>query len=105
MEFERQIEDRSIQLQCHLYGHAPIQSEGTVLGKRLYFRARYDEWTFAVALSEEVDPAEIDFPEQGFFRQAKYGQPKKSEASYMDYDDAEAIIRQCCHEYIVSEAK
>jgi len=105
LESERQIEDSNIQLKYRLYGHAPVQAEGTVRGQQLYFRARYDEWTFAVALSEEVDPAEIDFPEQGFFRQGQYGRPKKSEASYIPYDEAEAIIRRCSYEYVASEVK
>ena len=62
-EFERQIEDIEIQLSCRLWGYAPVQAEGTIVGKPLYFRARWEEWSFAVTDSEDVDPVDISFPE------------------------------------------
>ena len=36
---------------------APVQYEGTIEGKYLYFRARGDEWSFVVAdtLEEAID--------------------------------------------------
>ncbi len=41
------------------------------MGKRLYFRARWDAWSFAVAESDEVDPVDVQFADQGFLRGAK----------------------------------
>lgn len=102
IESERLIQDVAIQLQCRLYGHCPVQAEGTVMGDPLYFWARWDEWTFAVADSVDGDPIDISFPEQGFFCEGDYGKPKKYEASYMNYDDAEQIIKSCAQKYIVS---
>jgi hypothetical protein len=101
-ESQRQIQDSAIQLECRLYGHGPVQAEGTVMGKRLYFRARWDSWSFSVADSEDVDPVDIQLPEQGFLREGQYGKLNQYEASWMKYDDAEAIIKRCAQEYIVS---
>jgi hypothetical protein len=103
-ESERQIHDNAIQLECRLYGHGPVQGEGTVIGNRLYFRARWDEWSFSVADSEDVDPVDIQLPKQGFLRGGQYGKLKGYEASWMEYDDAEAIIRGCAQEYFSSKA-
>ena len=102
-EAEREIQDDAIQLRCRLYGHGPVQAEGTIIGKRLYFRARWDEWSFSVASSEDGDPVDIQLPEQGFLREGQYGKPDGYEASWMNYDDAEAIIRRCAQEYIASK--
>lgn len=103
-KLERQIQDSAIQLECRLHGHGPVQGEGTVIGNRLYFRARWDEWSFSVADSDEVDPVDIQLPGQGFLREGKYGKSNGYEASWMKYDDAETIIKRCAQEYIASRA-
>ena len=102
-EYERHIRNDAIQLECRLDGYCPVQAEGTVMGKQLYFRARWHEWSFSVADSEDVDPVDIQFPEQGFLREGQCGEPDSCEASWMDYDDAEAIILQCAQEYVESK--
>ncbi len=99
-EFERRIEDETLQLHCRIWGYAPVQAEGTVAGKQLYFRARHDGWSFAVAASAGVDPVDICFPDQGFLREGEYGTSWDDAASYMEYDTAEAIIRRCAADYI-----
>jgi hypothetical protein len=87
-------------LQCRLYGQAPVQAEGTVIGKRFYFRARWDSWSFSVADSEDIDPVDVQLPEQGFLREGQYGRRNGYDASRMKYDDAEAVIRQCAQEFV-----
>lgn len=104
-ESERQIQDSAIQLQCRLYGHSPVQADGKVIGKQLYFRARWDSWSFSVADSEDVDPVDIQLPGQGFLCEGQYGKPNRYEASWMNYDDAEAIIRRCAQEHVASKAQ
>ena len=101
-EGEREIDDPSIQLHCKLFGSCPVQGEGTVMGKRLYFRARWDAWSFAVAESDDVHPANVQLADQGFLREGSFGEPNQYEASWMPCDDAEAIIRRCAREYVAS---
>ena len=101
-EFEREVFDGSAQLQCRIWGYGPVQAEGTVAGKLMYFRARWDAWTFALATSKLANPIDIYFPEQGFVREGDYGRARGYEASWMSYDDAEAIIRRCAQEYVAS---
>ncbi|MBV9470945.1 MAG: hypothetical protein JO316_05465 [Abitibacteriaceae bacterium] len=101
-EFERQIYDNSLQLQGRLYGYCPVQAEGVVMGKRFYFRARWDGWSFSAADTEDVDPIDIQLGEQGFFREGAYGQQNQDEASWMPYDDAAEIIKRCAEEYVAS---
>ncbi|RYG75023.1 hypothetical protein EON80_02030 [bacterium] len=103
LESDRHVEDSSLQLKYFLYGHAPVQAIGTLMGKHLYFRSRHEEWTFAVADSED-EAVDISFPDQGFLREGQYGKPRSSAASYMPYDEAEAIIKRCAQEYLETMA-
>jgi len=98
-EFNREFQDDDLQLQCVISGYCPVQAEGTVAGNQLYFRARWDEWSFSVSESAEVDPVDIQLPGQGFLREGEH-----DEASWMAYDDAEAIIRRCAREFLASKA-
>ena len=82
---------------CHA---APVQAEGTVGDHAFYFRAKYDEWSFSVALSPEVDPVDICLPEQGFFREASYGAVRRSEASFMPLEEARRLIAECAREFL-----
>lgn len=99
-ESERTLNCQQLELEGRIWGHAPVQAEGTVHGKKFYFRAKYEQWEFSLSESEEVDPVDISFPEQGFFREAPYGKPRTSEASFIAYDEAEALIKKCAQEYI-----
>lgn len=99
-EFERIFKDDDLGLNCRIWGHAPVQAEGTVGGDSFYFRSRHDEWTFSVSDSPLTDPVDIQFPDQGFFRESVYGNSFGSDASYMAYDEAEAIIRKYSREYV-----
>ena len=81
---------------CHA---APVQVEGTIAQHAFYFRARHEEWSFSVALSPEVDPADICFPSQGFFREASYGSSRFA-ASYMPLEEARQIVVDCARDFL-----
>ncbi len=99
MQAAREVVRLDLQLSFHLYGCAPVQAEGEVAGHRFYFRARGDAWTFGVARTPDVDPVDVFCPEHGFFRGGDYGSDE-FDASYMPFDDAEAIVCRCAAEFI-----
>ena len=87
-------------------GVGPIQAWGTVAGKRFYFRARHDAWSFGIALDPALDPVDVQVPGAGFLIEETYG--ANSDASYMPEDAAEAVIRRCAslfHQPIHGEGK
>lgn len=73
---------------------APVQADGSVAGKPFYFRSKYDEWTFAIAL-DGGDPVMIEAGNPGFFRSEPY-----EDASYMPVDEATAILIRCAREFL-----
>jgi len=77
-----------------VYGNAPIQGFGTVLGRDLYFRARHDGWSFDVADHRGHFPSDGFFDSDGFYREADY-----PNASYMPHHEAVMIIARCLQEY------
>ena len=83
------------QFTCHA---SPVQAEGTVAGHAFYFRSRHEEWSFSVAPSPQVDPADICFPDQGFYREAAYGS-RRFDASYMPLPEARRLIIECATEF------
>ena len=94
------IEVPELELCGHFTTHAaPVQAEGTVAGHAFYFRSRHEEWSFAVALSPEIDPADVCFPDQGFYREAPYGATRSFAASYMPLEKARQIITDCATEF------
>jgi hypothetical protein len=82
---------------------APVQAEGTIAGKRFYFRSRHEEWTFSVSENQEIDPVDIisadDAKGKGFFLEGRYGM-SAFDASYMPLDIADKIIRECADAYL-----
>ena len=85
-----------------------MQAEGTVAGRPFYFRARHDEWTFAVAEQPGADPVAIDSADaargRGWFRSEAVGAPREFRASYLSVDEATTLIRRCAAEYIAERA-
>ena len=81
---------------------APVQAEGTLAGHEMYFRARWDEWSFAVSEHADVDPSAIDSPEaadaRGWFRGGSFQEPYAG--SRLPTADADSIIRICAREYL-----
>ncbi|HZT61078.1 MAG TPA: hypothetical protein VFA21_20905 [Pyrinomonadaceae bacterium] len=88
---------------------APVEAEGTIGGHPFYFRARHERWTFSVSEDADVDPVDIDSPEEGaahgFFAAEKYGRSKSSAASYMPLDEAERIIERCAESYLHAKSE
>ena len=78
---------------------APVQYEGMVQGRPFYFRARWDTWRFAIADTFDEAVRANENSEAVFFRSSKYG-TGPYDASAMDLEEAEAIIRACVAEYL-----
>ena len=96
----RQIHDESLALDGEIYGQAPVQADGRICGHQFYFRAKWDNWEFTVSLNADIDASCLNPPDtNGFFQEGEYrgfnvGEAY-SEASFMRYDNAEAIIKRC----------
>jgi hypothetical protein len=63
---------------------APVQAEGMLEGRPFYFRSRHQEWTFAVAERDGVDPVDLESSEGedlGWVRHGRFDAP--SRASYL----------------------
>lgn len=71
-----------------LGGNCPVQAEGSVDGKRFYFRARGEEWQFHVAATD----ADI-FDNDLFYHEQDYGDGPFA-AGWMPVDEAVGFIRQ-----------
>lgn len=79
---------------------APLQIEGNVNGKAFYFRARWDQWTFAISYDDKVHPAKILSSKDGFFfRCGDVGESGGYAASWMSVDEAMDIIARCIRSY------
>lgn len=97
----RALHDGSIALDGEIAGQAPVQAEGRVRGHPFYFRAKWEHWTFTACVSADIDASCINPPtdEDGLFRDGEYRGFYLSGAypgaSFMRYDDAEAIIKRC----------
>lgn len=77
-----------------LYGQAPVQAFGSVLGRELYFRARHDAWSFEVAGSAGNLPLDGYRDSDGFYREGDY-----PNASYMPLTEAVKIIERSLREF------
>ncbi len=77
-------------------GKCPVQAYGTVDGQPFYFRARWDEWSFAIA-EMDGDPVLINSPSDGFYREGKFG--SGMDAGYMPPATAREIIERCAVEF------
>jgi len=97
----RVLRDEGIDLNGEIAGQAPVQADGRMWGRSFYFRAKWDRWSFTACVSADIDASWINPPkdEAGLFRDGEYRGFYLSGdypgASFMRYDVAEAIIRQC----------
>ena len=100
---DQTINNLELKLIGKIYGLAPVQAEGTIDGNQFYFRAKYDEWTFAISENPKFDPVDIQNFETGikygFYKESEYGIKGSHSASYMDTGESEKIIVECCNEY------
>jgi hypothetical protein len=103
------LENPELNLSGAIYGTAPVQAEGTINGFLFYFRARHDQWTFAVSEYPEIDPVDIQTTEtgkqHGYFASGQYGNEFDYAASYMEIDHVKEIIHQCSRDYLTSKGK
>ena len=77
-------------------GAAPVQIEGTVDGKRFYFRARYRRWRLAIADTEDdaVDAIWGKTPAYHFRAEGEVeNEVVEFPASMMPMRQAEALVR------------
>ena len=102
---KRTLSDNDTGLECTLYGQAPVQADGQILGHAFYFRSKHSQWTFTACANSHGDPAcifpEVDEP--GFFEDGEYQgyylSGEFNNASFMRYDEAERIIRDCAEQF------
>src|SRR5262245_43519738 len=105
-------EDRHVRgcgYSCHIHGRAPVEGHGQVEEKDLYFRARFDHWTFTVSLTAGIVAGALNAPDtdglfsdgnyQGFELGGDYGDQGGFAASWMPCDVADAIIRDCVRKF------
>ncbi len=71
-----------------IYGACPLQGEGTVNGRHWYFRARGDDWSFAVYRGEVLE-TELLWSANGPYEGVA------STAGWMHYSEAWEIIASC----------
>ncbi len=77
-----------------VYGQAPVQAFGSVLGRELYFRARHDGWSFDVADRAGNLPSDGYRDSDGFYREGDF-----PDASWMPMAEAVRIIGRCLRQY------
>lgn len=94
MSGHRQVTDSLLQLEYEIWGSAPVQALGTVLGREFYFRSRHDEWSFEVALENGELPSDVGV-EPVFYRTGAF-----ENASYMPLDKGIAIIKRLATEFV-----
>jgi hypothetical protein len=86
---------------------APVQAEGTIAGHAFYFRARGEEWTFALAERFSDDPVLLG-PEDAAAGTAWYRSGSVSggrfAASYLALDEARLLIDECARAYLTERA-
>ena len=103
------IENAELGLIGTIYGLAPVQGKGTINGFSFYFRARWDEWTFAISEHSEIDPVDIQYAGQGiqygYFAEGQYGKEWEYKASYMENDTVLDIIQRCSLDYMMKKGK
>ena len=77
-----------------VYGSSPVQGFGAVLGRELYFRAKYESWSFEVSDHAGRLPSDGYRNADGFYREGAY-----PDAGWMPLREAVKIIRRCLREF------
>jgi hypothetical protein len=89
------VEDPDRDVQYTVWGIAPVQALGTVLGRDLYFRARHNLWSFEIADHKGELPSDGRAEADGYYREAKY-----PDAGWMTGEVAMRIIERCLRDYL-----
>jgi hypothetical protein len=82
-------------IEYEIYGNAPVQGFGTIIGRDIYFRARHDRWSFDIADHKGNLPSDGQADADGFYREGAY-----ANASYMPFETAMQMIDRCLEEYM-----
>jgi hypothetical protein len=77
-----------------VYSQAPVQAFGSVLGRKLHFRARHDGWSFDVADRAGNLPSDGYRDSDGFYCEGNF-----PNASWMPLAEAVRIIERCLRRY------
>ena len=76
---------------CEFYGtNCPVQADGTVDGKPMYFRARGSKWTLGIGGDPVIEP-------EWFYSEGYPG--GRFDAGWMTEDEATAFIIKAVTEY------
>lgn len=77
-----------------IYGNCPVQAEGDIDGKRFYFRARGERWSFGVG---DNDDEAIDG--KLFEHVEPYAVGEKFAAGWMEESEARTLIERAVKLY------
>jgi hypothetical protein len=106
-ECRRILTDKSLLLMGTLEGYCPVQAEGSVTARPFYFHARWHEWSFSV--SETTDVSAVDMAAMlqadAFGFQVTGTTAEPYDAGWMEFDEAERIIKQCSRQYLELKSK
>jgi hypothetical protein len=89
------VSDPDLCIEYEIYGNAPVQGFGTVIGREIHFRAGHDAWSFDVTDHKGDLPSDGCADPDGFSREGAC-----EKAGYMPFDVAMRIIDRCLREYI-----
>ncbi|WP_155832795.1 hypothetical protein [Hymenobacter swuensis] len=106
-EYKRILTDESLHLMGTLEGCCPVQAEGTVASRPFYFHARWHEWSFCVSETAEVSAVDMSSMLQAdtFGFQVTGTTAETYDAGWMEFDEAERIIKQCSRQYLELKSK
>ena len=81
-------------------GYAPVQVEGSIDGKRFYFRARFNAWSLSI---HETAPGEYQtWPDDQLWEYAEFYGESGYDASHTPDEDVLAAILKAAGEYRAS---
>src|SRR5262245_60953803 len=63
------VSDPELRTEYEVYGNAPVQGFGAVMGRDIYFRARHNKWSFEVADHQGELPSDGRAAADGFYRE------------------------------------
>ncbi|MBC6699791.1 hypothetical protein [Hymenobacter sp. BT190] len=106
-EYTRTLTDVTLQLTGVLEGYCPVQAEGTVAARPFYFHARWQEWSFSVSETPDVGAVDMAAMLQAdaFGFQVTGTTAGTYDAGWMEFDEAERIIKQCSRQYLELKSK
>jgi hypothetical protein len=106
-EYTRTLTDETLQLTGVLEGYGPVQAEGSVAARPFYFYARWHEWSFSVSETTDVSAVDMSAMLQAdaFGFQVTGTTAESYDAGWMEFDEAERIIKQCSRQYLELKSK